>query len=289
MLAMLLDHLELSKQIPSLHTMKYMFTCGETLGPKLCKRFVQMSQSRLVNLYGPTEADMTWWEYPRNETDVTKVPIGKAMTNVKVFILDEHLKPVPIGVPGELCFGGVAIARGYINRPEMNAKCFVTNPFIPGRMYRTGDLVQWMSDGNIEFLGRIDFQIKLRGYRIELAEIESVLLNKCDGVKAAVVMLRGNNPEEHHLAAYLQPAELKQETIIKQCENHLPKYMIPTRMMFMDNFPLNERQKVDRSKFPEIKIQQPTTQSNRQIWHTTRALRAHQRSLLLGNLFGLSS
>merc|ERR1712020_565793 len=145
------------------------------------------------------------------------------MTNVKVYILDEHLKPVPIGVPGELCFGGAAIARGYMNRPEMNAKCFVKNPYCSGRMYRTGDLVQWMSDGNIEFLGRIDFQIELRGYRIELAEIESVLMNKCDRVKAAVVMLRGQTPEEHHLAAYLQPAQLKLESVLKQCKQYLPQ------------------------------------------------------------------
>ena len=259
MLAMLLDHLEISNRISSLQTMRYMFTCGEALGLKLCKRFIKISNSRLVNLYGPTEADMTWWEYPRNASNVTKVPIGKPITNVQVYILDDHLKCVPVGVPGELCFGGVAIARGYINSPEMTDKSFVTNPFSPGRMYRTGDLVQWMPNGNIEFLGRIDFQIKLRGYRIELAEIESVLQNKCYRVKAAVVILGGKSPEEHHLAAYLTPADLKQETIMRQCSLYLPKYMVPTRMMFMDKFPLNERQKVDRSKFPEIKIQQPTT------------------------------
>ena len=185
MLAMLLDHLELTNQTIAIQTIRYMFTCGEALGPKLCNRFVKMSLSRLVNLYGPTEADMTWWEYPRHKTTVGKVPIGIPTTNVKVYILDDQLKPVPIGVPGELCFGGVAVARGYINRPEMTAKCFVKNPFSTGRMYRTGDLVQWMPDGNIEFLGRKDFQIKLRGYRIELAEIESVLVNKCDGGKSS--------------------------------------------------------------------------------------------------------
>ena len=126
MLAMLLDHLELTNQTCALRTMKYMFTCGEALHPKLCKRFVQMSTSRLVNLYGPTEADMTYWEYPQNDyNNVAKIPIGKPVTNVKVYILDENLKPVPIGVPGELCFGGAAIARGYMNRSEMSAKCFV--------------------------------------------------------------------------------------------------------------------------------------------------------------------
>jgi fengycin family lipopeptide synthetase D len=100
MLAMLLDHLELTNEIVSLGTIKYMFTCGEALGPKLCKRFVHMSSSTLVNLYGPTEADITWWEYPRYDNNVTKIPIGKPTTNVKVYVLDDQLKPVPIGVPG---------------------------------------------------------------------------------------------------------------------------------------------------------------------------------------------
>ena len=254
MLAMLLDHLEHTKQAISISTIRSMFTCGEALDLKLCKRFEKLSMSRLVNLYGPTEADMTWWEYPRNNNKLIKVPIGKPMTNVRVYILDDKLMPVPVGVPGELCFGGVATARGYINRPELTSKCFVKNPYYGGRMYRTGDLVQWMSDGNIEFLGRIDFQIKLRGYRIELAEIESVLMSKCDGVKAALVMLRGDNPEEHYLAAYLQPGKLDLESVTKQCKEHLPQYMVPTRMNAMETYPLNERNKVDRTRLPEIPI-----------------------------------
>ena len=261
MLAMLLDHIEQlnQKNCFTMDSLRYMLTIGEALSPTLCQRFISQSNSRLINSYGVTEADVTVWEYPRDNAGamLRKIPIGKPTSNTKVYILDEQLKPVPVGVPGEMCFGGL-ISRGYMNRPELTEKRFVQNPYHPGRIYRTGDLVQWLPDGNIDYLGRIDFQVKLRGIRIEIEEIESTLLNKCYGVKGAVVLKRGGDkPENQYLAAYVLPGNLDVELLRKELTGYLPSYMIPSRIMPMDQYPrMSSSQKIDRSKLPEIPLGQ---------------------------------
>jgi len=174
MLTVLLKYMSL-KGLDGSTFITHMFTCGEALMPNVCLQFFTEFDSRLINLYGPTEADMTYWECPRLDPGemIDKVPIGKPMTNVKVYILDEHMQPVSIGVPGMLYFGGVATARGYLNRPALTNAKFISNPFAEGRLFKTGDLAKWLPDGNIEFLGRIDYQVKIRGFRIELEEIET--------------------------------------------------------------------------------------------------------------------
>ncbi|MEM7385271.1 MAG: amino acid adenylation domain-containing protein, partial [Verrucomicrobiota bacterium] len=252
MLAMFLDHLESTGQEAE-PSFKVLFTCGESLTEDVCRRFFARFEARLINLYGPTEADMTWWECPRlvEESQLGKVPIGRPISNTRAYILDGEHRPVPHGVPGELHFGGPATARGYLNRPAETASRFIDDPFSEGCLYRTGDLAQWLPNGEIEFLGRMDSQIKLRGYRIELGEIEAVLrLSK--GVQNAVVLLRGDRPENHRLEAFVTPGSLDPEGVLRDARMKLPAYMVPTRLKAMEAFPLTERQKIDRSKFPDL-------------------------------------
>jgi len=179
---------------------------GEALPVDVQKRFFERLNAELHNLYGPTEAsvDVTYWRCLRSDTRNT-VPIGKPIWNTQIYILDKHLRPVPIGIPGELHIGGVGLARGYLNRPQLTAEKFIPDPFCaePGaRLYKTGDLARFLPDGNVEYLGRMDYQVKIRGFRIELGEIESVL-EQHPAVGQAVVMAREDQPGDKRLAAYV--------------------------------------------------------------------------------------
>ncbi|MCV3214044.1 amino acid adenylation domain-containing protein, partial [Plectonema radiosum NIES-515] len=155
--------------------LKRVFCSGEALQFELTQRFFTKLECELHNLYGPTEAaiDVSFWPcLPQGNLQI--VPIGRPISNTQIYILDQDIKPVPIGVPGELYIGGAGVARGYLNRPELTTEKFIPNPFSDGkseRLYKTGDLGRYLSDGNIEFLGRIDNQVKIRGFRIELGEI----------------------------------------------------------------------------------------------------------------------
>src|SRR5579883_363532 len=166
---------------------------GEALSLKLQEHFFTRLNAELHNLYGPTEAaiDVTFWacEHVRSQS---VVPIGRPIANTQIYLLDTQLQPVPVGVPGELHISGVGLARGYFNRPELTATKFIPNPFSnePGaRLYKSGDLARYRSDGSIEYLGRLDHQVKLRGFRIELEEIEIALSHYPD-VRQVVVMAR---------------------------------------------------------------------------------------------------
>ncbi|HEX8087888.1 MAG TPA: FkbM family methyltransferase, partial [Blastocatellia bacterium] len=188
--------------------LRQVFCSGEALPYSLKQRFLDRMNADLHNLYGPTEAavDVTFWECER-ETDQESVPIGKPIANTQIYLLDEFLHPVPIGVPGELHIGGVGLARGYLNRPDLTGEKFIPDAFsqVAGaRLYKTGDLARYLPDGNIEFLGRIDFQVKMRGFRIELGEIESSLeLHPL--VHSAVVTAREYTPGDSRLVAYVVP------------------------------------------------------------------------------------
>src|SRR6185503_3800507 len=172
-------------------SVRQVFCGGEALPYELQQRFFARSGAALHDLYGPTEAsiDVTAWEC-RKGSHYNFVPIGRPIANTQIYILDERLQPVPVGVAGELHIGGVGLARGYLNCPELTAEKFIANPFSddPGsRLYKTGDRSRYLPDGNIEFLGRMDHQVKIRGYRVELSEIESVL-RAHDAVRDAVVV-----------------------------------------------------------------------------------------------------
>jgi len=238
-------------QLPNLKTL---ITAGESCSESLVKRW---SQGRnFYNAYGPTET--TVWATVSKLDSNSLISIGKPIPNTQTYILDTHLKPVPIGVPGELHIGGDGLAKGYLNQPELTAEKFIPNPFskdVTSRLYKSGDLARYLPDGNIEFLGRLDHQIKIRGFRVELGEIESTLLTH-PAVESVLVMARndmmGSPDGESLLAAYvitkndqLQTSELKQ--LLK---NQLPDYMVPSGFVLLDAFPLTPNEKIDRKALP---------------------------------------
>nr|VFJ93722.1 MAG: amino acid adenylation domain-containing protein [Candidatus Kentron sp. LFY] len=191
-----------SSKIGAVESLERIFCGGEKLPFALVKQGLELSSIELINLYGPTETciDATFWQC---SPEHSVVPIGCPISNTKNYVLDVHLQPVPIGIPGELHIGGAGLARGYLNRPELTAEKFIPNPFSDdpnARLYKTGDLARYLPDGNIEFLGRMDNQVKLRGFRIELGEIEAALVQHPD-VQEAVVVIREDEPGDRRLVA----------------------------------------------------------------------------------------
>ncbi|MEJ7558100.1 MAG: non-ribosomal peptide synthase/polyketide synthase [Pedobacter sp.] len=238
--------------------LKRVLCSGEVLSPAQAALFKEkLPSSELHNLYGPTEAaiDVTYWSMPAEAEDVSIVPIGKPLSNVSVYIVDKVGQLVPIGVPGELWIGGVQVGRGYLNRPELSAEKFISNPFSleGGRLYKTGDLCRWLPDGNIEFLGRIDHQVKIRGYRIELGEIESVL-QEHPSVSQAVVLARKDAQGNNRLVGYTVPAEgstFDKVEIQTYLSSRLPDYMIPQLWVELRELPLTSSGKADRKALPD--------------------------------------
>ncbi|WP_257236846.1 non-ribosomal peptide synthetase, partial [Nostoc sp. 'Peltigera malacea cyanobiont' DB3992] len=206
---------------------------------------------RFFNGYGPTESTVGA-SIAICEPNGKKPPIGKPLSNVRIYILDAHNQPLPPGIPGELCIAGVGLARGYLNRPETTAEKFIEIDLFDQteRIYKTGDLARWGDDGNIEYLGRIDDQIKLRGFRIELGEIESLLLQH-PSVKEAVVILyeADNNPR---LVAYLtaEKSANSEGQLKDYLKIRLPNYMVPSQIMLLDKLPLTPNGKLDRRALP---------------------------------------
>jgi long-subunit acyl-CoA synthetase (AMP-forming) len=182
-------------------------------------------------------------------------PIGKPIDNTRLYILSKEGRPVPVGVQGELYIGGVQVARGYFNNAELTAERFVQDCFSGGiadRLYRTGDLARWTADGNIEYLGRCDDQFKIRGYRVEPAEIESILQN-CSGVSQAVVTVREDMAQKH-LVGYVVPNGIfNREVVIAYLRLYLPEYMIPQLWMELEHLPLTNNGKVNRKALPKPK------------------------------------
>ncbi len=222
---------------------------GESLDRELANQLLERG-AVLWNLYGPTETTI-WSATYLVEPKAGLVPIGRPIANTQIYLLDLHLQPVPIAVPGEVYICGAGLAQGYLNRPELTAERFIPNPFSdqPGvRFYKTGDSARYLPDGNIEFLGRIDNQVKIRGFRIEPGEIETVL-SRHPAVFQAVVVAREDVPGDKRLVAYLVP---HQEQVLKSTElrrflkQNLPEYMIPSAFVLLDTLPLTPNSKVDR-------------------------------------------
>ena len=231
-------------------------TGGEALTIELQRRFLDRLPIDLYNGYGPTEATIaaTFFTCEHN-SDRPSVPIGRPIANTQIYILDRHLHPVPIGVPGELHIGGVGLARGYLNRPELTAERFIPNPFSDdpdARLYKTGDLARYLPDGNIEFLGRFDDQVKIRGFRIELGEIETAL-NEHPDIKACAVLARDDTPGDRRLVAYIVPDEnaLAASADLRDfLRRKLPDYMLPSAFIVLAQLPLTPSGKLDRRALP---------------------------------------
>ena len=238
-------------------SLRQIMTAGEQLHitPVLVNFFKELSGCTLQNQYGPTEShvvtsftlkDMasSWSPLP---------PIGQAIANTQIYILDCHLQPLPIGIAGELYIGGVAIARSYINSPELTAKKFIPNPFAKdgSRLYKTGDRARYLPDGNIEFLGRIDNQVKVRGFRIELGEIETALAAHPQ-VREAVVIARVDQPGNKRLVAYIVPKQhLDTSELLCYLKQKLPDYMLPSAFVkLLDALPLTPSGKIERRALP---------------------------------------
>ncbi|GAL86511.1 nonribosomal peptide synthetase [Sporocytophaga myxococcoides] len=205
----------------------------------------------ILNIYGPTEATVSSCTYtiPKNSPPITsRVPIGKPNPNCKVYILDKHMNCMPVNCYGTLYIGGIGVARGYLNNPELTAQRFIKNPFVDGEvLYNTGDIARWLPDGNIDFLGRNDNQIKIRGFRIQMEEVEKIL-TKHPSVIEGKIIVKGTNDEDKFMIACIIPKEGESVTIESMrnfIEKYLPDYMVPSDIMVLDQFPLNQNNKVD--------------------------------------------
>ncbi len=240
------------KTISQCESLKRVYCGGEVLSDELRERFSGKVRASLHNLYGPTEAtiDATSWS-----DEGGKVSLGRPIYNTRAYVLDERMEPVSIGVRGELWLSGESVGRGYLNEAEQTAERFVPEPFSGKsgeRMYRTGDVVRYREDGNLEYVGRKDHQVKIRGFRVELGEIESALSAQA-GVAAAVLAVREEGPAGKRLVAYVVKVagtDSSEEELKGQLRNQLPDYMVPSRIVFLEQLPLTFNGKVDRKALP---------------------------------------
>jgi amino acid adenylation domain-containing protein len=239
-------------------SLREVVTAGEQLRitRQIANLFRRIPECSLFNHYGPSESHVVTSFHLRGDPENWDAlpPIGKPIANTQIYILDPYLNPTPVGVGGELYIGGISLANGYLNRPELTAQRFVSNPFSQdpeARLYRTGDLCRYLPDGNIQYLGRVDNQVKLRGYRIELGEIESVLA-KHPGVQRAVAVVREDVPGDRRLVAYIVPVnvEISTSELRKYLKQTLPEYMIPAAFVTLESLPLTPSGKVNRSALP---------------------------------------
>ena len=240
-------------ELEDLSALKLLATGGEATDTVTAARL----SGRLLyaNLYGPTETSIMVTSHvvsPRTRY-TRSVPIGAPIPNVEALVLDQENRLVPIGAPGELCVAGVNVALGYLNRPELNAERFPPHPMDDGQsMYRTGDIVRWLDDGTLELVGRVDDQVKVRGHRVELGEVQAALLS-CPGVLQAAVTADQSPERTGELSAYIvSRADLSSAEIRKYLQRTLPEYMIPSLISFLSELPLTTQGKLDRAALPEI-------------------------------------
>ncbi|UOE51898.1 non-ribosomal peptide synthase/polyketide synthase [Mucilaginibacter sp. SMC90] len=238
--------------------LKHVLCSGEALTTAQVKLFRnKLPHVALHNLYGPTEAaiDVTYWSDLEKDPNINIVPIGKPVWNTQIHIRDKSGELSPIGVPGEICIGGVQVARGYLNQPALTKEKFITDPYREGpnaRLYRTGDQGRWLADGNIEYLGRIDDQVKIRGYRIELGEIEQVL-QQHENVRQTVVLAKADKQGTKRLSAYvvMEEAVYDKQKLQDYLSERLPEYMVPRLWVRLDSLPLTPNGKTDKKALPE--------------------------------------
>lgn len=243
-------------RLQSIHTF---YSSGEALSYEDAEKFNLLfgkNGIKLVNLYGPTEATIyaSWFDC-RNIDDLQYIPIGKPIGNTQIYIVDKNLKPVPIGIQGELCIAGDGLAEGYINNRQLTEEKFVNCPFQPeGMMYKTGDLASWLPDGNIKYHGRMDSQVKIRGYRIELLEIEAHIKNY-DKIQNCAVTTFGVESDKSLAAYYSSEQSVDEAEIREYLLSIVPSYMVPSVLIQVDRFPLTENGKVDKKALPAPQVE----------------------------------
>ncbi len=255
--ALLESYENLQERLPSL---RFWVSSGEALSVELTKRFHErLPDCTLLNLYGSSEvaADVTYYDTSHLTQNNISIPIGKPIANTHVYVLDTQMQPVPCGVPGELYSGGEAVARGYLGHPILTAEKFWPDPFSskPGaRMYRTGDRARYLPDGTIEYLGRIDHQVKIRGIRIEPGEIE-IALAQHEAVQSAAVVVREDTQGDRRLVAFVVPKhDIANEELLRHLEKSLPAYMVPSAIFQLEAMPLTPSGKIDRKALPKAPL-----------------------------------
>ncbi|MEI7862077.1 MAG: amino acid adenylation domain-containing protein, partial [Planctomycetota bacterium] len=263
-------------------TLKHLFASGEALLEEQARKCLRRIPARLHNLYGPTEAavDVTFFEC-HAENRPGPVPIGRPIANMQTHVLDANLQPVALGAEGELYLGGVGVALGYVGRPDLTAERFLPDPFSAdpkARLYRTGDLCRWRADGNLEYLGRIDLQVKLRGQRIELGEIELSLM-KIAGIQQAVVVVCTGRSGDALLGVYLVGTRDGQtsQSIREHLRRSLPEYMVPAEYVWLAELPLTSSGKTDRRKLQSQPLPLVGEESRGGTGHESPATEAERR------------
>lgn len=258
------------QNVAYLKRLKAVVLGGEALPVDLCEELLMYTNAHIFNIYGPAET--TVWSTNKKVED-TSITIGKPIANTQVYILDKHHHPLPIGVAGELCISGNGVGKGYLNRPELTAEKFIPNPFLPGKtMYCTGDLARWRTDGEIEYLGRMDTQVKIRGLRIELGEIESVMSSFDDIGLAAVTDKRDETGRQYLVGYYTCESSIDEKALRQHLSSKLPKYMVPNYFVHLNKMPMTPSGKTDRKNLPlpefatqERKYVAPQTQTEKKI------------------------
>ena len=256
MLNAFLDYVGATDAAGRLAGLRWVFSSGEALEAHQVRRFQQVLGGDLVNLYGPTEAtvDVSHYHCPRDR-ELECIPIGRPIDNIRLYVVDEQMNVLPVGIPGELCIAGVGLARGYHNRPELTAERFIEGRTCgEDRLYRTGDLARWSPEGEIEYLGRLDQQVKIRGYRIEIGEIEQRLRQHPE-VKDAVVVARKAEDGQNQLAGYVVcESTVEADGLRAFLAENLPEYMIPANIVVLEKFPLSPNGKLDRGALPDPRM-----------------------------------
>jgi len=242
--------------VEQLAGVRQLLTGGDVVSPAAAARYLSNCGGRLVNAYGPTETTTfaCCQRVERREASAGPVPIGRPISNTRVYVLDANLEPAPVGVPGELYVGGDGLARGYLNRPALTAERFVPDTFsgeAGGRLYRTGDVVKYLADGRVEFIGRRDGQVKVRGFRVEVGEVEAALSAHPRVRECAVAVREGVAGDKRLVAYVVARGELGGGELRRYSAGRMPEHMAPSAYVFLDELPLTENGKVDRKALPE--------------------------------------
>ncbi|MFD9303477.1 amino acid adenylation domain-containing protein [Streptomyces sp. NPDC060048] len=298
-LDVVVSHLEQHPR--TLPDLRYVSVTGEALKRELAQRwFTAQPHIKLVNAYGLTEtSDDTNHEVMDRVPDTDRVPLGPPVNNVHLYVVDEHLNPVPLGAPGVIAFSGVCVGRGYVNDPERTRPTYLADPHREGaRLYRSGDVGRWRADGKLEFLGRRDNQVKIRGFRIETGEIENTLL-RAPGVRdSAVVVAERPDHSTHLVAFYTAPRPLETSVLLDRLGSSLPGYMVPSAIHWQESLPLTANSKIDRKALTALAanlqvtgddVQVPLTPSEQRLaaaWGSVLGI-AHGRIDRRDNFFDL--